>query len=179
MTKLTRKRDSQFRLPAIFLTFFLLTNPTAAYGSCLAPNVTEGFERAKAVFVGEVTEITPPRSTDKDATFFERAYLVEFKIEKSWKGLPFGSLKVWALQGNESFALPAFNKGERYVVYADAVHSDEASTHLELMVSECNRTALLPKDPKPRPKIMRDVVDRRDGTEDLRALDSLLILKGR
>ena len=163
----------------MYLVILVIGNSSAAYGSCLVPEVAQGYERAKAVFVGEVIEITPPRSTDKNAPFFERAYLLELEVERAWKGRAFGSLKVWALQGNESFALPAFNKGERYVVYADAVHSDEASTHLELMVSECNRTALLPKDPKPRPKIMRDVVDRRDGTEDLRALDSLLILKGR
>jgi hypothetical protein len=161
------------------LVLLVIGNSSVAYSSCLVPEVAQGYELAKAVFVGKVTGITPPRSTDKDAPFSDRVYLVEFEIEKSWKGLPFGSLKVWALQGNETFALPAFVKGERYVVYAEPVIVNEVATD-DLKVDECNRTALLPKDAKPRPKTMRTVeVDRKNGTEDLRALDSLLVLKRR
>ena len=94
------------------LVFLLVGNSSVSYSSCLVPEVVEGYERAKAVFVGKVIEITPPRSTNQDAPFEDRASL--------------------------------------------------------------------PKDAKPRPKIMRDsVVDRNNGTEDLRALDGLFVLKGR
>jgi len=62
---------------------------------------------------------------------------------------------VWALQGNETFALPRFNKGERYLVYADPIISGEVETD-QLKMDECNRTALLPKDTTPLPKLIRD-----------------------
>jgi hypothetical protein len=159
---------------AVCVIFLIVGNSSAVLGSCLVPDVTKGFERAKAVFVGEVEKITPARSTSTDAPFYDRAYLLEFKIERSWKGLPFGSIKVWALQGKEPLALTPFSKGERYLVYADPIFDGEAYTD-ELTVSECNRTALLPNDSKP-PRVIMDLnINRENGGGDLRALDSLIL----
>jgi len=142
------------------------------------PDVTRGFEQAKAVFVGEVEEIIPPRTTSKDAPFLDRACVVRFKIERSWKGLPFGYLKVWALQGEYTFALPPFKKGERYLVYADPVLGAEVAND-ELKVDECNRTALLPRDAKQRDVVTDYELNRENGAKDLRTLDSLILFHRR
>ena len=160
---------------AICLVLLVVGNSSAAYGTCLLPDVTEGFEQAKAVFVGEVEKIIPPHTRSKDAPFFDRAYFIQFKIERSWKGLPFGYLKVWALQGDETFALPTFKKGERYLVYADPVSWGEVAND-DLKVDYCNRTALLPRDAKQRDVVTNFEFNRENGARDLRALDSLILI---
>jgi hypothetical protein len=159
----------------VCLVFLVLGNSSEAYTSCLVPDVTRGFEHAKAVFVGEVEEISPPRTTSKDAPFLDRAYVIQFKIERSWKGLPFGYLKVWALQGEYTLALPPFKKGERYLVYADPVLGAEVAND-ELKVDECNRTALLPRDAKQRDVVTDFEFNRENGAKDLRTLDSLILI---
>ena len=159
---------------AMCLVLLVVGNSSAAYYSCLLPDVREGFEQAKAVFVGEVEEIIPPRTTSKDAPFLDRAYVIRFKIERSWKGLPFGYLKVWALQGEYTFALPPFKKGERYLVYADPVGGEAVND--ELKVDVCNRTALLPREAKQRDVVTDFEFNRDNGAKDLRTLDSLLLI---
>ncbi len=178
MTKLIRRPDIATALITISLTLFVSTRPLTAHSSCLIPEVAQGFEQAKAVFIGEVEEIIPPRSDNADGEFFDRAHLVKFKIERSWKGQPFGSVTVWALQGDKIFALPRISKGERYLVYADAAMANEVATD-QLVVSACNRTALLPLKAKSASRIMEPAVNRENGANDIAALDSLLILKRR
>lgn len=158
----------------IFLALFTVPNSWSSY--CITPEVPQAFDRAKAVFIGEVEEITAPRSQSADAKVFERAYLVQFKIEKSWKGQPFGSLKVWTFKGNQaSSVLPAASKGERYLVYADPFNSGGAMTG-ELVVGSCNRTALLPRNAEaPRYSLF----NVPNAAQDVRALDSLMFLKRR
>jgi hypothetical protein len=191
MTKLTRKLKAagrsrashlaanpcRIRLTAILLAFFFVASSLTANAYCILPEVAESFDRAGAVFVGEVVEITPPRSNWAEAPLFERNHLVEFQIEKSWKGMPFGYLKVWIrLQGYES-TLTSISKGERYLVYADPVFENDVATN-ELMVNMCNRTTLLPKDAEmPRSTLFE--FGRKNGARDLRVLDSLLVLKRR
>jgi len=163
------------RLGFAICLVLLVVGDSSAACTCLLPDIAKGFEQAKAVFVGEVEEVIPPRASSKDAPFLERAYVVSFKIERSWKGLPFGNLKVRALQGEETFALPPFKKGERYLVYADPVLGGEVETD-DLRVDNCNRTALLPRDAKQREFVTDFEFNRENGAKDLRALDSLLLI---
>ena len=178
MTKHTRRLNVAAGLITISLTLFVSARPLTAPSSCLIPEVAQGFEQAKAVFIGEVEEIIPPRSDNADGEFFDRAHIVKFKIERSWKGTPFGSVTVWAIQGDKIFALPRFSKGERYLVYAEAVMAKEVATD-QLLVNACNRTALLPLKAKPQKRIMEPAVNRENGANDIAALDSLLFLKRR
>ena len=162
-------------LLAILLTLSIVASSLTAHASCLVPDVGTGFDRAKAVFIGEVEEIIPPRSEEDPDFFFT---LVKFRIEKSWKGLPFGWVTVRAIQGNKIAALPPFRKGERYLVYADPVFRNEVATD-DLLVNGCNRTARLPRKPPRRKTFMDPPVDWEDGTRDLRALDGMMFLKRR
>ena len=174
MTKLTRKLNVRI---TVFVTLFVLANSLTANAFCVLPEVTEGFDRAGAVFIGEVTAITPPRINRTDVPFFEGTHLVEFRIEKSWKGMPFGYLKIWIrLQGYEP-TLTRISKGERYLVYADPVFENEVATK-ELMVNMCNRTTLLPENVEmPRSTLFQ--FGRKIGAADMRVLDSLMFLKRR
>lgn len=178
MTKHTRRPESVIGLITISLTLFVSARALPAPGSCLIPEVAQGFEQAKAVFIGEVEEIIPPRSENADGEFFDRAHLIKFKVERSWKGASFGPVTVWAIQGARIFALPRISKGERYLVYAEAVTENEVATD-QLLVNDCNRTALLPLNAKRQKRIMEPVVDRENGANDIAALDSMLILKRR
>jgi hypothetical protein len=78
----------------------------------VAPEVAQGFEIARAVFQGEVTEIIPPRNTDKDAPFTDRAWTIRFKVERTWKGPFFIEADVFALMGGNCFSPPWMVKGE-------------------------------------------------------------------
>lgn len=177
MTKLTRKLRVRVCLLGVYAMLFVVASSLTAEAYCILPDVAEGFDRAKSVFAGEVVAITPPRSNSAEAPFFERAHLVEFEIEKSWKGMPFGNVKVWVLMQGYEPALTSISKGERYLVYAEPVIENEVATN-ELMVGMCNRTALLPKNgAPPRGPLFR--LESEKGARDLRALDSLWILKRR
>lgn len=177
MTKLTRKLDVRPCLLAISLTLFVFANSFRAEAYCILPGVAQQFESANAVFIGEVEEITLPRSNSNDAPFFDRTHLVEFRIERSWKGMPFGYLKVWVLLQGYEPTLTSISKGERYLVYAQAVIENGVATN-ELLVGTCNRTALLPRNVE-TPSSFVFEFERRTGARDLRVLDSLLISKRR
>jgi len=124
---------------ALVLIMLLLASSAALACFCITPEVHEGFERARAVFQGEVLEIIPPRNTDKDAPFIDRAYTFRFKVERTWKGSFFNeTADVYALMG-ECFSLPWLVKGEKYLVYADPILGSTKST--DVMINVCNRTS--------------------------------------
>ncbi|HKS08053.1 MAG TPA: hypothetical protein VJS13_00795 [Pyrinomonadaceae bacterium] len=173
MTKPIRKRNLRL---AVSVTFFIVANSLTAEAYCILPDVADSFDRARAVFIGEVEEITPPRSNSHEGPFLDRAHLVEFKIERSWKGMPFGYLKVWVLLGGYEPTLTSISKGERYVVYAQPNIENGEVTN-DLVVGTCNRTVLLPKNEETPSSFVFDM--SRNGARDVRALDGLLVLKRR
>lgn len=112
---------------------------------CSIPSVPEAVERADAVFVGEVADVIPPRTSDPDAPLPGRFFTIKFKIEKSWKGVDSDEIDVLSAQGNYScFAFPPVYKGEKYLVYADPVYHDGSYQKGWHFISVCNRTALVP-----------------------------------
>jgi hypothetical protein len=124
---------------ALVVIVFLIASPVAMACYCITPEVQEGFERARAVFQGEVLEIVPPRNTAKEASFTDRAYTIRFKVERTWKGSFFNeTADVYALMG-ECFSLPWLVKGEKYLVYADPIWDSTKST--DVMINICNRTS--------------------------------------
>lgn len=152
---------------ALVVVVFLLGSPVAMACYCLTPEVHEGFERARAVFQGEVTEVIPPRNTAQDAPFTERAHTIRFKVERTWKGLSFVEAEVYALRDG-CFSLPPLVKGEKYIVYAEPVLDSPQSA--DFMINACNRTVSMSA---PRTEfLLGPVVERRIESE-IRALNSL------
>jgi hypothetical protein len=154
---------------------FLASSPLCF---CVVPEVPESFERAKAVFVGEVIEIVEPATSDEEAALADRLYVVRFKVEKSWKGAFFSSeIDVLSDQGRGCFAYPKITKGERYLVYADPAFENGSESRRLLIITSCNRTAILSasvdqsKQRRPHLKL-----DREDGSADLEKLDAIIAM---
>jgi hypothetical protein len=129
--------------------------------NCLAcfvvsPDFPEAYDKARAVFIGEVTEIKKPIFSDPKASLADRLYRVTFKVEYSWKGAgfqEFGAPGVVVLsdQGMDGscFSWGSFREGGKYLVYA------EATTENELIVRLGNRTALLFKSSEDLKELQR------------------------
>jgi hypothetical protein len=116
---------------------------------CVTPEVPEALKHANAVFLGEVIEIVEPKTSSEGASIQDRFFTIKFKIEKSWKGVPFGTreFNILAAQGRYGcFAFPPMNKGERYLVYADPAYGAEHWS----VVTICNRTTIVRFASNPR-----------------------------
>ena len=133
----------------LFLAFFIamlfaLSAPQSLACSCGAYGMEQAFDESRAVFVGEVIEITKPRTNDPKALPTDRLYQVKFKVERTWKGLGFQEITVPEViilsdQGGAGcFSWGSFSEGRKYLVYADA------TCNQDLAVLSCtNRTATL------------------------------------
>lgn len=55
--------------------------------SCVIPEVPQAFRAARAVFVGEVTEIVAPRTNNPKAPLGDQLYAIRFKVERSWSAV--------------------------------------------------------------------------------------------
>ncbi len=153
---------------AFIVATFGLSAPTTHACFCLKPGVPGAFDKAKAVFVGEVAEIIEPRTSDEKAPLPGRFFTIKFKIEKSWKGVALAAreISVLSAQGHYGcFAFPPVNKGERYLVYADPAHSNGAEDKGWSIITDCNRTSLINSN--------HDSKNEIDPYFDMRELDAI------
>lgn len=126
---------------AIFFGIFGLSIPAVSACWCFVPNVPKSFNKAADVFVGIVTDIKLPLSFDEKAPFADRLFTIRFKVEKSWKGSHALEISVLADQGLLScFSYRTIYIGDRYLVYADPLSSNENDRSDLVMISSCNRT---------------------------------------
>ena len=111
--------------------------------------VYDAFTRARAVFIGEVTEIRKPVTSDPSAPLADRLYKVSFNVEYSWKGAGFqdiGAPGVFVLSaqgmddpcqlmnGYSCFSWGSFSSGRKYLVYAEETDTKD------LLVQYVSRT---------------------------------------
>jgi len=137
-----------FRKPFILVLcgsfLFLLCVPNSHACSCVTPEVREAFRAASAVFVGEVTEIVEPRTSNAKAPLVDRLYGVKFKVERSWKGRTSQEIIVLSDQGRAGcFSWGPFLKGSKYLVYAERRTPAGRPIRELAVLFSCNRTALL------------------------------------
>jgi len=143
-----------FILLAILIAgLFALSAPNGYACSCAIPEVPQAFSKARAVFVGEVTEILRPRTDDPKAPPEARLYSVKFRVERAWKGAVVSQeITLLSDQGRAGcFSWGSFRKGGRYLVYAEGPQGGNLAVWYL-----CNRTALL-----------------ASATEDLKKLDAM------
>lgn len=119
---------------AVIAFVFVVATPICKACFCIQPDVREGFERARAVFVGEVLEITPSSKATNFQEVLMQPQTVRFKVDITWKG-PFWT-EATVLNGGYCFRVP-MNKGEKYLVYAEPV----ADGSDDVVVTSCGRTA--------------------------------------
>ncbi len=162
-------------LGSIITTTFMLLVPSTYACWCGVPDVLKGVDRAKFVFVGEVTQIVPPRTNDKNAPLPGRLYIITFKVEKTWKGLIFHEIQVLSAQGDYGcLGYPAVREGQRYLVYADPVYDNDVIQNSWSIITSCNRTARLPNGTQPPAgRFSQSEVNRMDGSADLDTLEKI------
>lgn len=153
---------------------FVLASPAAKACFCVTPEVSQGFEIAKAVFQGEVTEIIPPRNTAEDAPLTDRAWTVRFKVERTWKGPFFIEADVYVFMGGGCFNPPWFVKAEKYLVYADPIWGSTKST--DVTIGGCSRTVSMSAT-RTEFRLVGPSPDLSIESE-IRALNSLFIMPG-
>lgn len=115
----------------IFATFILSQSIPAKCAP--TPSIDKEFNRADAVFVGEVTKKAD--ISLKENNFSYKGNLFTFSVEETFKGEQEKTIEV------KSFAFTAesyfnFKEGEKYLVYA------EKNSTEELIASGCTRTKL-------------------------------------
>lgn len=135
----------QIALAVVALGTALLFAPAAQACYCGKAEVPKALNAASAVFLGEVIDITEPRTTEETAPLPGRFFTIRFKVEKSWKGIAFGSTEIDVLsaQGRYGcFAFPPVKKGERYLVYADSTSGDKGW----VIITNCTRTTIVRRD---------------------------------
>jgi hypothetical protein len=106
---------------AIFLArafLFLSLTSTSVYAcNCDPPKARKLFSDAKAVFVGQVIEISES-TVPLGKEFPPHSYAVRFKVFKYWKGVKGSEITVHSDLGGLPCQQFAFRKGETYLVYA-------------------------------------------------------------
>jgi hypothetical protein len=154
----------------VFITGCLLIAAPAAHACfCIVPDVREALEGAKAVFLGEVIDITEPRTTDVNAPLPDRLFKIKFKIKKAWKGVPVGVTEISILsaqRGDDCFAYPPVRKGEFHLVYANPAWGAPRWG----VITGCTRTAIV----SPGTVNLKFLgSDEGDPFEDMKQLDVL------
>ena len=128
-------------LTLVFLTLSVKANSTPCF--VIADDFHQAYEKARAVFIGEVVKIDKPLTSDVDGPLADRLYRVTFKVEFSWKGAGFrevGLLDLVVLSHqslDDCFSWGSFSEGKKYLVYANETEDKN------LLVALGNRTALL------------------------------------
>lgn len=123
---------------------FLLSGSDAQACFCITPEVAHAFREARSVFSGEVIEIIEPRVNKSDAPLTDRLYSIRFKVEKLWKGATAQEIVVLSDQGRAGcFSWGPFEKGKKYLVYAERRTPAGARTKNLVVLFSCNRTSLL------------------------------------
>ena len=139
---------------------------------CFKPDFRDGYKQAKAVFLGEVLDIIPPRSTELNAQYIDAAHTIRFRVETAWKGPFWAEANVLTrMDGCSGFSkLP--EKGEWYLVYAVPVYPNDPSRS-EVMTGSCRRTALLSEFTP-----VTSIFYHNQAAEDVRMLNNLMIMYG-
>lgn len=186
-------------MQTILLAFVISLSPLPTSSPpwiCLVPEVPQAFDRAKAVFVGQVVEIVEPTTWDENAPLRDRFFIVRFKVERSWKGADFASeIDVLSDQGRGCFADrvkaidevfhswpgcrlgPTVKKGEKYLVYADPAFENGGELEGFIIMDSCSRTARLPvSTPRATLRFTQSELDPEDGSADLRKLDAIMTM---
>jgi hypothetical protein len=123
---------------------FMFSAESSYACTCTMPEVSEAFSKARAVFLGEVTEIVKPRTHNPKAPLAERLYAVKFRVEQSWKGVDSLEVTILSDQGRAGcLSWGTFLKGEKYLVYAEKSGSARAPLKTLAVLFSCNRTASL------------------------------------
>lgn len=138
------------------VVFFMLSANDVFACSCLLDNsqpvkkqVKTAYQKAAAVFYGEVTEVTRQ----------SKGLIVKIKVEQSWKRQTESEAIVYTLADSAMCGYP-FERGKKYLVYADEENG-------KLGVILCSRTNPSNQDARYLNKIKKPVLFTVDQKEKI------------
>ena len=117
-------------LAVAVVSMFLVSNVNATPCFVISDSYSEAYEKARAVFIGEVVKVEPFTSEVRNHMEIVR-YRVTFKVEYSWKGAGFQEIGLPQLVviseqvvkstylPSDCFPSPSFFEGKKYLVYAN------------------------------------------------------------
>jgi hypothetical protein len=129
---------------SVFIAWLFTLSSLRSYAcSCLKPEISQAFSEARAVFIGEVSEIIEPRTNNPKAPLTARLYSIKFKVERSWKGVASQEIIILSDQGRAGcFSWGPFVIGEKYLVYAEKRTPAGVPIKSLAVLFSCNRTIL-------------------------------------
>lgn len=142
--------------------------------SCVAPDVTNAYQRARYVFLGEVTEVVEPVDRKRTAPLSKQLFTIKFKVEKAWKGVFTATFEVLSGYGDRPgpFPFPEAARGQRYIVYASPLALPNGTYDPQtIMFSGCSRTALVTASETRSVIRLDETFDRMNGAADVKILD--------
>jgi hypothetical protein len=154
---------------AVIVFVFVMWAPAGYACWCLKPEVRDAFDRAKVVFVGEVLEVIPPRSTAPTAKFEDAAHTVKFKVETAWKQTFLTEASVLVRMDSCLGLRTLPEKGDKYLVYAEPLYRDDPS-RTELMTHGCTRTARMSEI------FTNGFFYRNQAADDIRILNNVMFI---
>lgn len=144
-------------LAGLVVGFTLLTTSNAYACSCLKPEVSQAFQEARAVFLGEVVEIVQPHTNKPTAPLADRLFQIKFKVDRIWKGTTSQEITILSDQGRAGcFSWGPFVKGRKYLVFAERRTPSGAAIKQLAVLFRCNLTE-----------------SATDATDDIKALDAM------
>ena len=141
----------RFHLFWVGLFLFLFIVPSSHSCKCMALDVSAQFQKAALVFTGKIVKITETGKIDK--MFSEKEVLVEFVVDKQWKGEHQEKITLKTVQNASSCAGYNFKNDMAYLVFADKNEDNSYDTSL------CSGTKFI-----------------SDAAEDIKNLDSIEII---
>lgn len=158
-------------IQGVTLVFVFTVWSSVSYACfCAKPEVSDAFNRARAVFIGQVLQVIPPPTGVPKGEFVKDLHTIQFRVEREWKGAIWPEIEVLARWDGCLGLKEAPRKGARFLVYADPVYPRDESRR-EIMISGCTRTV-----PVPFPYLEADP----DGLAgDIRALNSIMFFNPR
>ena len=111
--------------------------------SCGTPPTPErALREADLVFRGRVTNITPVLQSGSTTESSSDPMVVEFEVNRVWKGAGKARVSLWTARSEESCGYP-FEVGREYFVYSTQGLRKPADNVPTLTTGLCTRTALI------------------------------------
>jgi hypothetical protein len=107
---------------------------------CVGPPVEKSLQRAASVFMGQVVEVSGPRSVSVGEAV-QKFYVTKFSVWDQWKGNRAPEVEVLTeLHEDSCVAYPRMTVGERYLVFANPITVKADSPNIQGIVTTCTLT---------------------------------------
>lgn len=159
-------------IAAVLIAGAICVAPRSSRAStCVIPDVHKAYERARAVFLGEVVGMAAPINPEASPRSSDRLFKIRFKVHRAWKGVFSSTFEVFSSDGPAHFGLYEGGNAKKYIVYADPLIDNGVYPPHKTAISRCSRTALVLESDKRSGLRLDQIFDRTNGAADVKILD--------